>query len=514
MWVKGCGSYSYTGKQEELDMIWQLEDAMCDGREILRPEMIGKLKDEEEPLWLFGNALVKEEDGTVLQPDKEGIIWYGLNGYLPRSIKVASKSKTSIKATQVPTINLDGDVNLKFIKDIINRMEENWENKAVCLGVGWVIACLLSDEIHHKYGSFPLLFIGGKRESGKTTLAQWLMALGGQHEPVGNSLEGTTQPGAVRHLAWYSCLIYWMDEYRNNSKIKKWDGFFRNAYNRQSPSKGTLGAGVRSQDINAGILLSGEETPHDNALLSRCVVIPLVKRRKENKERSQKHYAFIENLRTSGVLSQLIVEVIKVKQALLPTILDYIDGWKKRLLDANVGERIALNYAIPAVCYDMIFLRDEPMEVRQEFTRWVLEESHRTELEKESEHMLAVFMEDLITIHEYLDGFYMVFNESGKRRIAIHFPTFYSKWTETYRRKGHEQFKRGTMLSYIREESYFIEEKLKRVNGKPMRTVILSLEDDDNPPDGLKYLADGRAESVESLGDAIDGISDDGPTPF
>jgi len=511
VWARGCGDYTFMGRQEELDMVWQLEGAMCDGREILRPEQIGKLKEVEEPLWLFGNALIKEDDGTVLQPDKEGIIWSGLTGYLPRSIKVAAKAKTSIKATQVPTVNLhDKTVDLKKLKDIINKMEEIWGTKAVCLAVGWVIATLLSDEIHHHYGCFPLLFIGGKRESGKTTLAQWLMAMGGQHDPVGSSLEGTTQPGATRHLAWYSSLVYWMDEYRNNSKVKKWDGFFRNAYNRQSPSKGTLGAGVRSQDINAGILLSGEETPHDNALLSRCVVIPLAKRKKD----TQEHFKEIEVLRTEATLSQLIIEVIKVKKAILPSVLNNIDGWKKRLLDAGVGPRISLNYAIPAVCYDMIFLRDESMTVRKEFVRWVVEESHRTELEKESEHMLAVFMEDLVSIHEHLDGFYTVFDQSkedkGKKRIAIHFPTFYSKWTETYRRKGHEQFKRGTMLSYIREEPYYIEDnKLKRIGGKPTRSLVLSLDPEDNPPDGLLYLAEGRAGGEESIKGAMDSLSSD-----
>lgn len=511
VWAHSHGDYIFTGRQEELDMIWQLEGAMCDGREILRPEQIGKLKENEEALWLFGNALIKEDDGTILQPDKEGIIWSGLTGYLPRSIKVSAKSKVSIKATQVPTVNLhDKTVDLLVLKEVVKKMEKIWGTKAVYLAVGWIIACLLSEEIHHRYGCFPILFIGGKRESGKTTLAQWLMALGGQHDPVGSSLEGTTQPGAVRHLAWYSSLAYWMDEYRNNSKVKKWDGFFRNAYNRQSPSKGTLGAGVRSQSINAGILLSGEETPHDNALLSRCVVIPLGKRAKD----AQEDFKDIEVLRTNASLSQLILEVIKVKKALLPTVLDHIDGWKKRLLDAGVGPRISLNYAIPAVCYDAIFLRNESLEVRQEFTRWVVEESHRTELEKESEHMLAVFMEDLVTLHEQLDGFYNIFTQNketkGKRRIALHFPTFYTRWTETYRRKGHEQFKRPTMLGYIREESYYIKDNaLRRVGGKPMRSLILSLDPEDNPPDGLLYLADGRAEGEESIKSAIEGISSD-----
>jgi DNA primase len=512
-WNFACGDYHFRGKQEDLDLIWQLEGATCDGREIFRPEHIGYLKNEDEPLWLFKNAIVKE-DGGILLPDKEGNIWVGLAGYLPQSIKQDDKRAKSSNVT-IPALNLDDTIEfgIKELKEILSKMEEVFQTTAVKLAVGWTIACLMSDEIFKKYACFPILFIGGKRECGKTTLGNWLMAMTGQADSAADALGdgATTQPGAIRNLSWYSCLPYWLDEYRNNTRIKKWDGFFRNVYQRQSPSKGTLGASVRSQSINAGVILSGEETPHDNALLSRCVVIPLTKNRSKE---STELYREIENLRASNLLSRLMLHVIKNKKKLLPEILDHIDGWKKRLLDEDVGERIGLNYAIPAVCYDIVFLKDEDVNVRKEFVRWVVEESHRTEKEKESEHMLSVFMEDIVTLHEQLEQFYTVETQNkeprGKRRIALHFPTFYTKWTESYRKKGHEQFKRGTILSYIQEEPYFIEKnKLKRIKGKTTRALILSLDPEDNPPDGLLYLADGIPEGDDgSLADKVETLSD------
>jgi DNA primase len=509
-WAHTCGDYHFTGKQEDLDLIWQFEGAMGDGREIQRPEHIGFLKDEDEPLWLFKNAILKE-DGSILTPDKDGNIWLGLTGYLPQSIKQGGKKSS---AAIIPTLNLDENLNfgLPELKDIAKKMEVVFQTKATSLAIGWIISCLFSEEIFRKYACFPILFIGGKRESGKTTLGNWLMAMTGQADAAGEALGGgSSQPGVIRNLSWYSSLPYWLDEYRNSKSIKTWDGFFRNIYQRQSASKGTLGANVRSQAINAGIILSGEETPQDNALLSRCVVIPLVKARSKD---SLDIYREIENLRTNGYLSRLMLEVIKVKQKLMPVVLKHIDGWKKRMLDEGVGERISLNYAIPAVCYDILFNRDEDIATRKEFTRWVVEESHRTELEKESEHMLSVFMEDLVTLHEKVENFYTVFTQNkeakGKRRMAIHFPTFYTVWTETYRRKGHEQFKRGTMLSYIKEEPYYLQDKLlKRIHGKPTRSLILSLDPEDNPPDGLIYLADGITPVDDNLSDAIASLSDD-----
>jgi len=511
-WVWSCGDYHYTGKQEELDLIWKLEGALCDGREILRPEQIGLLKGQDTNHWLFGNSLISE-DGTILLPDKEGIIWDGLTGYLPKSIKQDSRIRTSVGTSKMPTINLDKTTfGLVELKSAVSDIEKIFGTKSVRLAVGWIIACLLSDEIYKKYACFPILFIGGKRESGKTTLGNWLMAMMGMADTAGDSLGGTSPAGAVRNLAWFSCIAYWLDEYRNSAKIKRnWDGFFRNIYQRQAPSKGTLGTGIRSHDINAGVILSGEETPQDNALLSRCVVIPLSKNR--GAESSLEIYRNIEDLRSKNMLSRIILEVIKVKYKLLPTILDHIDGWKKRLLKEGVGERLALNYSIPAVCYDIIFLRDEPLTVRQEFTRWVVEESHRTELEKEGEHMLAIFMESLVTLHEDLEGYYTIFTKDGKKQIALHFVTFYNIWVQSYRRQGNEQFKRGTMLSYIREESYFIcDNKLKRINGRPQRSLFLSLEPENNPPDGLLFLAAGGLPPEDDTGvaNAIDALSSDG----
>lgn len=508
-WVWSCGDYHFTGKQEDLDLIWKLEGALCDGREILRPEQIGRIDTEEGVRWLFGNVLM-HEDGSALTPDKEGIIWEGLRGYLPKSISEDDK-KASSSTTKLPTVNIKEDIKFGIpeVKQLVHDIEDIFDNKSVKLSIGWLVACLLSEEIFKKYACFPILFIGGKRESGKTTLGNWLMALMGMADVAGDSIGSTTSAGAVRNLAWFGSLPYWLDEYRNSTKIKnKWEGFLRNVYQRQTPSKGTLGAGIRTHAIKAGVLISGEETPQDNALLSRCIQIPLVKNR--DKTRTMELYRVIEDLRTQGLMSRFIPEIIKLKASLLPTVLEHIDGWKKRLLSEGVGERIALNHAIPAVCYDLFFLRDEPIEVRKEFTRWVLEESHRTELEKESEHMLAVFMEDLITLHEDLEQYYTVYTQSspgekGKRRIALHFPTFYNKWTESYRRKGHEQFKRQTMLSYIREEKYYIEDnKLKRIHGKPIRALHLSLDPEDNPPPGLLYLADGGPEVDEGgISDAI-----------
>lgn len=510
VWTHGCGAYTFHGKQEDLDRIWALEDALSDGRKIHRPEQIGLVKQGENPIWLFGNALIKE-DGSVLMADQEdNIIWDGLEGYLPRSIRdISGTTKTKAK---MPLLNFDPKIKFGFneLKELTKRIEENSGTKTVLLGIGWVIACLLSVEIYRKYSCFPILFVEGRTGAGKTAFGNWLMALAGQAETAGDQIADASVAGIIRNMAWFRSLPYWLDEYRNDHECKKFESFFRNIYQRQTAAKGTLGTGVRAYDVNAGLVLTGEESPQDNALLSRCIIVSLNKKKK-----IKDHYSVIEECRQQNLMSRLVYEVLKVKKRMLPKVLEAIDGWKLLMLSKKVSDRVALNYAIAGVCYSEFFLTSNNTQPAEQFKSWLIEEAARIEGEKESEHMLAVFMEDLVTLIEDLKPHYCVYEQTkepkGKRRIALHFPTFYTKWVESFRRKGSEAFKRPTMLSYIREEKYYIQDNVgKRINNKVMRSLILSLDKDDNPPPGLLTLADGVGLSADDdISDTVKLLTND-----
>ena len=334
------------------------------------------------------------------------------------------------------------------------------------------------------------------------------MALLGAPEFSADPISSTTRVGMARNLSWNSSRAYWLDEYRNDKKTKTLDGWLRNIYQRQASSKGTLGAGIRSEEVNAGLILSGEESPEDNALLSRCTNIHLAKG-----PRNTNFYDEIEKLRSQNLLSRMIVEVLKRKKDLLPSILENIQGLKEKLIQKGVGERVALNYAIPAVCYYKLFI-DHDLEKCKIFLNWTVEEACKSEKEKESEHMLSIFMEDLVTLREELEEYFSVYSVpnaiKGRRQIALHFRSFYSQWTDHYRRKGNEQFKAATMLAYIKEEPYYIaDDKHKRIGPekKGTRCLILSLDEEDNPPPGLLSLADGSISLNEEPGDSASTVS-------
>ena len=509
-WINSCGGFVFHGTQEDLDNILELEYNEASGREVRRPQEIGLLRNEARPVWLFQNCLIKEDTGAILTPDDEGIIWDGLEGFQARSIRESLTDDATESTGKIPSINLDP--NIKFgmteLRDVVEKMEATLHNPGVKLAVGWAVACLFSEEIFKKFSCFPILFISGKRESGKTTLGQWIMSLLGLHEISADPISSTTRAGMARNLSWYSSLGYWLDEYRNDKKIKALDGYLRNIYQKQASSKGTLGAGIRSESVNAGLILSGEESPEDNALLSRCMPIHLAKG-----TRGVSFYDEIEKLRSQNLLSRLMSEVLKRKRDLLPGVLENIQGAKERMIQKGVGERIAFNFACCSVPYYKVFI-DHDIEKCRSFMSWVVDEACKSEKEKESEHMLSIFMEDLVTIRENLENHFSVYSVpnalKGRRQIALHFRSFYSEWTDHYRRKGNEQFKAATMLEYIKEEPYYIaDDKHKRIGPekKGTRCLILSLDEEDNPPPGLLSLADGSIALNDEPGDSASTVS-------
>ena len=150
-WVFSCGDYHYIGNQDQLDLIWQLEGAMCDGREVRSPEGIGYI--EDSGLWLFENVLVKER-GEVLFPDDDGVIWDGIVGYSPQSINEITKKG---KLSRIPSIYIDDDLDLPSFRSTILDIDTVWKSKSVYLAIGWCIATFFSEEICQKYGCFPPL---------------------------------------------------------------------------------------------------------------------------------------------------------------------------------------------------------------------------------------------------------------------------------------------------------------------------------------------------------------------
>jgi ribosomal protein L37AE/L43A len=432
----GKGNYIFEGRAEDLILIWKYEFLRDTGEIIYMPEKIGFLGNG---LWLFGNMAIK--NGEAIPPHSDGIVWLNGKGYKPQSMQIGSAGEAVEDA--IPSL-YEHDVD---IRDIATKLYETVGGYEAYVAIGWVAGTIFSKEIFERYKIFPILFPHGKRESGKSTFMRWIQAFFGV-ESEGITIGGTTTANFIaRVLSYYSSLGVWFDEYRNEIKVTQKDGFFRSAYNRQLSGKGTATAfQTRGFTVNSTVAISGEELPKDNGLFTRC--IPLQISTNKRKSAGGSHFEWINKhcRRFSGFVRHLIIN----HEQYLPKVLNNIAKTKGLLVQLDISDRTAENWAICAGAFEATVMEDDC------FLDWVIDTCQEIRRTGENEHMLNQFWDDV----NYLQSEGQLGNRFLKvsgERLHVWFKGVYETWSIHYRKKtGREPFDKMSIMQYLRDEPYFV----------------------------------------------------------
>jgi DNA primase len=459
------GNYLFKGRTEDLLNIWESEFLRDSGELIYMPEKIGRIEDD---LWLFGNMAIK--GGKVYRPDNDGIIWIDGKGYKPQSLQINPRGEPIEDA--IPSL-CEQEIN---IVDVALKLKQTIGGYEAYMGLGWVVATIFSDDIFKHYKCFPILFPHGKRMSGKSTFLRWLMSFFGV-ETEGYGLAETSQNFIARALSYFSSLGVWFDEYRNETKITQKDGFFRSAYNRQLSGKGTATAfQARGYAVNAAIAISGEELPKDNGLFTRCIPIQIsaYKRDRTWFDWFNKYcYQF------SNFTYHLIKNYDKYKDR----ILENIQELKEVLVEADITDRTAENWAICAAAFESTILQDE------DFIRWVFETCQDIKITGEQEHMLNMFWEDVIYLvakNEITDNEIKI--DDVNNTMYIWFNGIYNTWSVYYRKKtGNQPFDKQSISKYLQDEPYYNGKKNVKFGKTTRYSYVIDLT---KAPDTFNEIVD------------------------
>lgn len=420
------GNFLWEGAQEDLNAIWRHEFLHDDGRHIIEPESVGWV----DNMWLFGNVAIK--DGKEMRPDESGIFWTEKKGYKP----IALSEDSSIPYIAFKTPDLP---------DILAKLGDTIGKEEAKLSVGWIFSVIYLEEVFKLYNCFPFLFLTGKKGSGKSHIADWLMCFWGL-ERSGKQAADSTSVGLQRCLEYYSSLPVFIDEYKNTLKITQKNGFFRNCYNRQSASKGIKSSfGIRSAKIKGTLLFAGEETPEDPALLSRCIPILITLKR-----RGTNHYDWFQS--HCPEFSHHIIEHIRDKNK-------HLEQFRKLLFEAReyfrgigMDDRMAMNYSVPVAGYCVAFADNDIS-----FAKWLRDEVKRVKADQESEGIIEVFLNDLVALKlsKKIDEKYWDVRDGV---IYLYFHGIYNVWNDDYRkRKGEPPFKASSVRDYLKDDKSFIE---------------------------------------------------------
>lgn len=452
------GDYIWLGTTEDILMIWKSEFLMMDeGRFIRESNHIGWI--EREKLWLFGNIAIKE-DGTELRPDKNGIFWIEKHGLkvVPLSAAVGDKTES---VDGVPYLHL-GKIDIIEIK---KKLSESIGKNEASMMLGWITSVAFMEEIFNTYRSFPFLFITGRWQSGKSTVAEWATNFFGVEE-AGKSISQTTPVAIQRCLSYYSCLPVYLDEYRNTKEVLYKNGFLRNVYNRQGAGKGIKDSAhkVRDAKIRGTLIVAGEETPKDGALQSRCIVIFI-----SQQNRQKNHFQWFMNNRPT--FSGHLYEILKGRKTFSRLFMNELDEWKDFFIKEGIHERVAINYATVVAGHTIAFGSGD-----LEFAKWLSQETKNVQLEHGEEQAVSVFMDDLMAMktRKLIDDNYWAVN-NGK--IYIYFHGLHNIWSQEFRKmRGEEAFKESSIRSYLKEEPGYLDMNVKwNINGQAKKCVVFDM---------------------------------------
>lgn len=447
------GNYIWKGKQEDLSTLWEMSFLDTEEtRSISEPDHVGWL--EEEKMWLFGNTAVK--DGKELRPDANGIFWLDKKGIRPIPLGITSGKGTLSEG--VPYLSINDTCDMGEIRgklaDTIGSMEA-----AKCLG--WISAVPFMEETFGKFGCFPFLFLTGKTGSGKSTVAEWLCYFLGI-ERSGITLSQSTAVGIQRSLSYYSSLPIFLDEYRNTQDIVYKTSFLRNVYNRQSSGKGIkANFGLRMAKVRGTVIVAGEETPNDAALVNRSVIIEIVKAKK-----TSDHYEWFN--REKGKFSSFLLGKLKSKdpQAYLRVLQEAKDFFVQH---RKIEERTAINYAVVTAGYAAAF--GEDTQFAQDITQNLIE----TEKENKTAGIVSTFITDLQAMKfsgELREQFWVV----EDNYIYIYFQGLYNLWAKNCKQRGVDILKASSLQGYFKEEPGFVASRVSyRINGYVCSCIKMDL---------------------------------------
>jgi hypothetical protein len=223
--------------------------------------------------------------------------------------------------------------------------------------------------------------------------------------------------------------------------------------------------GLREAKVRGTLILAGEETPEDNAMLSRSIVVSVTDR-----TRVENHYNWFMKNRLK--FSYHILDILRRKKGLLPRFIEILDEAKDHFVENGTDDRTAINLAIVAAGYAVSF-GDQDID----FADWLTGRAKQAMAENEEEQAVSIFKDYLMAMKTrglINDHYWTV--EDG--RIYLYFHGLYEIYAKEYRQaRGVEPFKAASIRDYLKEDPGFVSmNHLKRIKGDVKKCIVFDEE--------------------------------------
>lgn len=433
-----------------------------------RYNAVGKYKD----IWLFDEFGISKTGGIC---DLENGT-YNLDGtnYLP---PLDSMTRDLYRAR----VNMPHPVQIpkEEVIQLLEMLNKNQGSRIAWVILGWIGACFARDKILESGIGFPVCYITGNAQSGKTTLAKWVLKAAGFRNPTAlgakSSVFGINVLSSV-----YGNLPLWFDDIRNLGEEGIWNTVILGAYENAGDVKGTISRSLAANmEYKSGFLITSEFFVKSPAAQSRCISLVV-------DEAEQDRANFIDiNTAVDRVLPYLGINTIVKLQTTSKDFMD--DVWKYRDILANKGinSRFSQNYAIVLAGFKTMFADyiEETGGIFREFIKYIEELSGNNDIEVASGSYANELVKDISTI--MLDRQYKDLYKCGEDwvikddKLYLKTSGLYDLWRRykginnvgdyNTRREFVAQLRR---LTYAKRNS----NGTARIDGKVVTCVILDLQ--------------------------------------
>lgn len=400
-----------------------------------------------------------------------------VDGYLKidkkHSIKIAELTTQVGERSQIPIYPLTepyGGIE-KFKKKVFDLLILN-RNLKVAISIGWLKACLWSKNFFKDHRFFPILMVHGKTRSGKSIFSYWLMSILGMRDVQSTSLDEkrSRSVGIERKLSYYSSLPVWADDYKSiEGEGLVYHGLFRNIFDRTSAPKGIRNNPIKIRNviIKSCLLLNGETAINDDGLNSRLITFEFLEA-----ERNDKYWYDIVKLEPE--FAHIGFDWIKKRNIDYPIFQKKYNEIEKVFRKKIKNPRQAQVWAVAiAGCMTESYF----IEQEEKITNYAIKLANQEIEAQKSEELIGMFWEavNVLSKVQKLDEqiFYCDFIE---KQIQIHLPGLLAEISGNQKTRQYKFPKNREVAKILKQESYYIDSRTVRVNGKADWRWVLDVE--------------------------------------
>lgn len=269
--ILGKGDYLYVGNEREADferLTRMLLGQMGDGQKI---DVLGWQHDTR--VYAMNDALITTK-GEVLRYDEFGSTQIeGKHYYVPSANKVFARSPYKY-VPQKRFRYIQNDITFEQLAALFVTVHREHG----MIGLVFVVACIFSSKIFAYHGFFPMVFLYGEPSTGKSHMSKVMQHFFGDRQEAMQITGKSTDKAKIRKFAQFVDALVVLEEFSNSIGDNGFQ-WLKGLNDRNGYERGTIDSnfGTDNVPITSGVILTGNDYPQNDALLTRLVVIEMLK---------------------------------------------------------------------------------------------------------------------------------------------------------------------------------------------------------------------------------------------